>query len=168
MSEPRMKSERMKTVNIHASCVAIGGKGVLILGESGAGKSDLALRLIDEGAKLVADDRVELYAAQGALCARAPKSIASLIEVRGLGVIAVPCRKSIALALAVKLGAMSKRLPDSDFYAPPAPLTMIKSLPLILLDGVQSSAPARIRLALAAFTRGLFREDFNPTYKSRK
>jgi hypothetical protein len=158
MSEPRIK-----TVNIHASCVAIGQKGVLILGESGAGKSDLALRLIDEGAKLVADDRVELYAVRGALCARAPKSIAGLIEVRGLGVIALPCRKSIALALAVKLGATAKRLPDPAFYAPPAPLTMNKSLPLILLDGVQSSAPARIRLALAAFTGGLFREDFNPT-----
>ena len=44
----------MKTVNIHASCVAIGHKGVLILGDSGAGKSDLALRLIDDGARLVA------------------------------------------------------------------------------------------------------------------
>src|ERR1700760_1068946 len=106
----------MQSANIHASCVAIKGKGVLILGESGAGKSDLALRLIDEGAKLVADDRVELYAAQSALCARAPKSIAGLIEVRGLGVIALRCRKSIALALAVKLGTTAKRLPDPAFY----------------------------------------------------
>ena len=60
----------MKTVNIHARCVAIGGQGVLILGDSGAGKSDLALRLIDGGARLVADDRTELYVARGALCAR--------------------------------------------------------------------------------------------------
>ena len=47
--------------NIHASCVAMGGHGVLLLGASGAGKSDLALRLIDEGAQLVADDRTLLF-----------------------------------------------------------------------------------------------------------
>jgi len=45
-------------VNIHASCVRIRGKGVLLLGASGAGKSDLALEMIDGGAKLVADDRM--------------------------------------------------------------------------------------------------------------
>ena len=153
----------MKAVNIHASCVAIGHKGVLILGDSGAGKSDLALRLIDDGAKLVADDRVELYLAHGGLCARAPKSIAGLVEVRGLGVIALPCRKTVRLALAVKLGGAAKRLPDAAFYAPPAPLRMGKPLPFIMLDGAMPSAPARIRLALASFTKGLFREDFNPT-----
>jgi HPr kinase/phosphorylase len=158
MSEPQMK-----TVNIHASCVAIGQKGVLILGDSGAGKSDLALRLIDDGARLVADDRAELYLAHGALCARPPKSIAGLIEVRGLGVIALPCRKTVRLALAVKLGAAAKRLPDAAFYTPPTPLRMAKPLPFIMLDGAMSSAPARIRLALAAFTKALFREDFNPT-----
>ena len=56
-----MPERHDEDVNIHASCVAIGGKGVLLLGDSGAGKSDLALRLIDEGARLVADDRAELY-----------------------------------------------------------------------------------------------------------
>ena len=153
----------MKTVNIHASCVAIGHKGVLILGDSGAGKSDLALRLIDDGARLVCDDRAELYLANGGLCARAPKSIAGLIEVRGLGLIALPCRKTVRLALTVKLGAMAKRLPDVAFYTPPPPLRMAKPLPFIMLDGAMPSAPARIRLALAAFAKGLFREDFNPT-----
>ena len=158
-----MSERRITMVNIHASCVAIGQKGVLILGDSGAGKSDLALRLIDDGAKLVADDRVELYCARGVLCARAPKPIAGLIEVRGLGVIALPCRKTVSLALAVKLGAVAKRLPDAAFYTPPAPLRMVKSLPFIMVDAAMPSAPARIRLALAAFTKGLFREDFNPT-----
>jgi HPr kinase/phosphorylase len=153
----------MRTVNIHASCVAIGAKGVLILGESGAGKSDLALRLIDDGARLVADDRTELYLARGGLYARAPKTIAGLIEARGLGVVALPCRKTVRLALAVRLTAMAKRLPDAAFYKPPGPLKMVKSLPFIMLDGAMASAPARIRLALAAFAKGLFREDFNPT-----
>lgn len=153
----------MRAVNIHASCVAIASKGVLILGDSGSGKSDLALRLIDDGARLVADDRTELYAARGRLCARAPKSIAGLIEVRGLGVIALPFAKSVPLALAVKLGALPKRLPDPAFYTPPASLKPAKSVPFIMLDGALPSAPARIRLALAAFAQGLFREDFNPT-----
>jgi len=153
----------MKIVNIHASCVAIDAKGVLILGNSGAGKSDLALRLIDGGAKLVSDDRTELYAARGRLCARAPKSIAGLMEVRGLGIVALPFVKSVPLSLAVKLGAPPKRLPDDAFYAPPAPLKTAKSLPFIMLDGAMPGAPARIRLALAAFAQGLFREDFNPT-----
>ena len=85
----------MRTVNIHASCVAIGTKGVLILGDSGAGKSDLALRLIDDGARLVADDRTELYVSRDALYAQAPKSIAGLIEVRGLGIVALPFRKTV-------------------------------------------------------------------------
>ena len=129
---------RMKTVNIHASCVAIGGKGVLILGDSGAGKSDLALRLIDDGAKLVADDRTELYAARGTLCARAPKSIAGLIEVRGLGIIALPLPQIDRAGAGGETGRdVTKRCPNSAFYAPPAPLKMIKPLPLILLDGMR-------------------------------
>ena len=153
----------MKTVNIHATCVAIRAKGVLILGDSGAGKSDLALRLIDAGAKLVADDRTELYLTRGLLCARAPKTIAGLIEVRGLGVIVLPFAKSVSLALAVKLGVPARRLPGSSFYTPPAPLKLVKPLPFIMLDGTAPSAPARIRLALAAFAKDLFRDDFNPT-----
>lgn len=153
----------MKTANIHASCIAIGRQGVLILGASGAGKSDLALRLIDEGARLVSDDRTELYVARGMLHARAPKSIAGLLEVRGLGIVALPFAKSVALGLAVKLGTQPKRLPDAAFYAPPAPLEVAKSLPFIILDGGLPGATARIRLALAGFSNGLFREDFNPT-----
>ena len=65
----------MKT-NIHASCVALGNKGVLLLGDSGAGKSDLALRLIDGGAKLVTDDRTDLSVRNGKLFARAPVILA--------------------------------------------------------------------------------------------
>ena len=153
----------MKTVNIHANCIAIGKWGVLILGDSGAGKSDLALQLIDGGAKLVSDDRTELYVARGALCARAPQSIAGLLEVRGLGIVAMPFTKSAPLALAVKLGTPQKRLPETAFYAPPAPLETATPLPFIMLDGTAPGAPARIRLALAAFVKDLFRGDFNPT-----
>lgn len=153
----------MKTVNIHACCVAIGKRGVLILGDSGAGKSDLVLRLVDDGAKLVADDRTELYVSRGLLHARAPKSIAGLLEVRGIGIVALPFVKSVPLGLAVKLDTPSKRLPDMACYEPPAPLNPTKPLPFIILDGASPAAPARIRLALTAFSKDLFREDFNPT-----
>jgi len=153
----------LRTVNIHACCVAVNGRGVLLLGGSGAGKSDLALRLIDDGAKLVSDDRTELSVERGKLWARAPKSIAGLIEVRGLGIVALPFAPKAVIALAVKLGATAERLPHPSTYTPPPPLIMVKPPPFILLDGGLPSAPAKIRLALAAFAQDLWREDFNPT-----
>jgi HPr kinase/phosphorylase len=155
----------MSEVNIHASCVAIGGKGVLLLGPSGAGKSDLALRLIDQGAKenvrLVADDRTILFIAKGALCAKAPGSIKGLIEIRGLGIIQLPVRESVKIALVIRLGREGARLPKPRFYRPPAPLKAVTLPPQIALDARFSSAPAKIRLALRAFTKGLFRDTFN-------
>lgn len=152
----------MKAANIHASCALIGRHGVLILGGSGQGKSDLLLRLMDEGARLVADDRTELYAVKGRLCARAPKSIAGLIEVRGLGIVAQPFAKSAVLALAVRLGT-PERLPERAFFEPPEGLGRTKAIPMIVLDGRAASAPARLRLALKAFPKSLIREGFNPS-----
>ena len=150
------------STNIHASCVAIGGKGVLLLGKSGAGKSDLALRLIDGGAKLVADDRCELFLRGGKLYARAPDSIAGLIEMRGLGIIALPHVKSACVTLAVELAASLARLPEQAFYTPPAGLTPKAPVPLIRVNAEGASAPARIRAAVGAFAKGGFRHTFNP------
>jgi HPr kinase/phosphorylase len=153
------------SVNIHASCVAIGGKAVLLLGGSGAGKSDLALRLIDGGAGLVADDRCELFVRAGKLCVRAPASIAGLLELRGIGIVALPYVKSAPLAMAVRLQAQNQprtRLPQLGFYAPPAPLKPRTKVPLIAVKAREASAPARIRAALAAFSRQTFRDTFNP------
>lgn len=147
--------------NIHASCVAIGGKGVLLLGASGAGKSDLALRLIDSGAKLVADDRTLLFVKNGALHAKAPPSIKGLLEIRGVGIVKLPVRASVKLALAVHLGGEGARLPSLQFYRPPLPLRPNTKLPQIRLDAHFVSTPARIRAALAAFSRGMFQGTFN-------
>jgi serine kinase of HPr protein (carbohydrate metabolism regulator) len=142
--------------NIHASCVAIGARGVLLLGPSGAGKSDVALRLIDGGAKLVADDRTVLFAQKGALHARAPASIAGLLEIRGVGIVKLPVRARVKIALVVRLGREGARLPEPVFYE------FLKTrTPQITLDGRFASTPARIRAALAAFSRGTFRDTFH-------
>jgi HPr kinase/phosphorylase len=153
------------SANIHASCVALSGKGVLLLGASGAGKSDLALRLIDGGARLVADDRCEIFVRAGKLCARAPGPIAGLIEMRGLGIIALPHVKSVVVAMAVRLGAAPGRLPEPAFYSPPPGIKPARPVPLIMVKATAASAPARIRAAMAAFSQNRFRDTFNP--KSR-
>ena len=146
-----------KAVIVHASCVAIGRHGVLLLGDSGAGKSDLALRLIHEGARLVADDRAVLTVKKGRLQAAAPTTIAGMIEVRGLGIVALPTRPA-QLSLAVQLGREGPRLPGEDRWAPA--LKGAPDLPLLQLDGRHASDPAKIVLALRAFSKGLFRDTF--------
>jgi HPr kinase/phosphorylase len=72
---------------LHATCVAVDGKGLLILGPSGSGKSSLALQMMGLGARLVADDRVELDRRGDSLFATCPASLRGLIEARGLGIL---------------------------------------------------------------------------------
>lgn len=155
-----------EAVNIHATCVLLAraglafaaprSAGVLLLGKSGAGKSDLALRLIALGAQLVSDDRTELFAARGRLCARAPAALAGLIEVRGLGIVALPHAARAQLALAVSLDGAGERLPAREYYKPPKDLP--GRVPLLRLAPFEASAPAKIALAAAAFKHDLFRE----------
>jgi HPr Serine kinase C-terminal domain len=73
---------------VHGTVVAIDGGGVLLRGPSGRGKSDLALRLIDAGARLVADDQVLLQRSGMQVLARAPAVLAGLLEIRGVGIVA--------------------------------------------------------------------------------
>ncbi len=123
----------------------------MLRGPSGSGKSDLALRLIDAGAVLVADDRVQLAKgagdAAGQVVAGAPAAIAGLIEVRGIGVLPVPRAASAPLALVVDLkpGAEIDRMPEPAWCA-----YLGIRLPLIALDPFRPSAPAALRLVLAA------------------
>ncbi len=106
--------------NIHASCVSLNNKGVLIIGASGLGKSDLCLRLImDKGARLVADDRVDLQNIDGNIVASSPKVLEGLLEVRGLGIIKQPFIKETPVHLIVRLVNNYndvERLPDPVFY----------------------------------------------------
>jgi serine kinase of HPr protein (carbohydrate metabolism regulator) len=165
----------MSVTNIHASCVLLGyaGKfcgapadaGVLLLGESGRGKSDLALCLIERGARLVADDRTELFPENGVLMARAPASLAGLIEARGVGIVAQPFAAQARIMLAVELiePGYVPRMPQKEFYMTPPELALAEAAwpPLIWLSALEASAPAKICLAAAAFAKGLFRDNRN-------
>ncbi|MET0179196.1 MAG: HPr kinase/phosphatase C-terminal domain-containing protein [Novosphingobium sp.] len=86
-----------------ASCVAIRGRGLLIEGPPGSGKSSLALALIDRGAVLVGDDGVLLEAAGGRLLASPHPAIAGKLEVRSLGLIDLPVAAAVPIALVVRL-----------------------------------------------------------------
>jgi len=94
---------RPATQTVHGSAVAVAGRGVLILGASGAGKSALALRLMALGAALIADDQVVLRRASDTLVASAPPRLSGLIEARGVGLLRVRPLDRAPLALAVDL-----------------------------------------------------------------
>ncbi len=72
---------------VHGVAVSVYGAGVLIIGESNLGKSECALELVSRGAKLVADDVVDIESEDETLYAAAPERFAGLIEIRGLGII---------------------------------------------------------------------------------
>ncbi len=87
----------------HGSCVALEDAGILILGRPGSGKSSLALALIALGAKLVADDQVELYAEDTGTAARAPAVLQGLLEARKVGVLQVDFAERAIIRLVVDL-----------------------------------------------------------------
>jgi serine kinase of HPr protein (carbohydrate metabolism regulator) len=128
---------------IHASCVAIEGRGVLITGPSGAGKSDLVLRLIDRGATLVSDDQVAVEARAGRLFASAPTSISGKMEVRGIGIIAMAHTSPMPVALLIDLAARPERMPEPAVHA----LCGI-DIPMVALAGFEASAAIKVHLAL--------------------
>jgi serine kinase of HPr protein (carbohydrate metabolism regulator) len=131
---------------VHGTVVALAGRGVLLRGPSGVGKSDLALRLIDRGARLVADDRVDLSVRRGRVMAAAPRPLAGLIEARGVGIVAVPRRRSAEIVLVVDLVGRERvdRMPDADRC-----VLFGRSLPRLRLAPFEASTPVKLRLALA-------------------
>lgn len=98
---------------VHASCVALDGAGLLILGPSGSGKSGLALDLMARGAALVADDRVRLRREGDSVMADVPETIRGRIEARGVGILNAQAAGPVPLTLVVDLGASeTARLPE--------------------------------------------------------
>jgi HPr kinase/phosphorylase len=136
---------------VHGTCVAIDGSGVLLRGAPGSGKSDLALRLIEGGARLVADDQTRLEAKDGRLMASPPATIAGRIEVRGVGIVALPYLAAAPLVLAVDLVAAGEveRLPP----ARTCPFLGL-AVPLLALAPFEASAPAKVVTAMRALASG--------------
>lgn len=134
----------LSSETIHASCIAIGGRAVLLAGRSGAGKSDLALRLIDRGATLVSDDYTRLIRRDGRLHA-SPPAQAGRIEVRGIGIVDMPHLADVPVALLVDLAALVPRMPE------PATRRLAGvDLPTAALAPLEASAPIKVELLLAA------------------
>ena len=137
----------LSSETLHASCVAQNGRGILIYGRSGSGKSDLALRLIDRGALLVSDDYTIVRRVEGRLLARAPVNIEGRIEVRGLGIIPLEHVSDVPVALYVDLNLDVIRLPDRR---EPAWVAGVQ-LPVIGLNALEASAPVKVEVALRHF-----------------
>ena len=131
---------------VHATCVAIGGRAVLLAGRTGAGKSDLALRLIDRGALLVSDDYTELRKSGGRLLARAPATIAGKIELRGVGLVELDPASDVPVCLHADLDRPPERLPE----AAQVPLAGVQ-IPSVALAALEASAPLKLEQALVRF-----------------
>ena len=132
--------------SVHGTVVVIGGAGALLVGASGSGKSDLALRLIDRGAVLLADDRVDLTVEAGQLLARAPAGLPPLLEVRGIGLLpAQPVAGPIPVAAVFELGRASERLPVPELWRYES-----IAVPLFRIDPTTASAAARVRAVMAS------------------
>ena len=138
---------------MHATSVALKSSGrpwqaVLLRGSPGAGKSDLALRLIDAGGRLIADDQTRLDRKGHVLVASAPAAIAGRMEVRGVGIVRLPRARLIArapVALLVDLVApmQVERMPE-----PAQEVQQEIALPLLALAPFEASAVAKLHLAL--------------------
>jgi len=147
----------MLTIFLHGTCVALKPPGrswraVLLRGAPGAGKSDLALRLIDAGGRLVADDQTRITRRGAGLVATPPATLAGLMEVRGLGIVRLGRGQILAkapLALLVDLveRAAIERLPDPEHET-----LLDVVMPRLALAPFEASAAAKLRLALAQST----------------
>jgi hypothetical protein len=133
----------------HAGLIAVRTNGpwlgVLIEGPSGSGKSDLALRALAGGFRLVADDRVILWTSGGRLFGRAPDTLVDLIEMRGVAVVRIEALPLCEVAMVARDGS-PERMPDPAF----ADILGLR-LPLLELALGETSAPAKLSHALAVF-----------------
>ena len=129
----------------HASCVEFEGKGVIIFGPSGSGKSDLALRLIEAGGKLVSDDYVEVTNDDHVMYAHPAPNIEGMIEVRGVGLMKLMSKKSSILGLALELVSQEEieRLPQKNTFC-----LGDAEVPLYKFDAFSASAIAKIKMIL--------------------
>jgi serine kinase of HPr protein (carbohydrate metabolism regulator) len=131
---------------VHGSAVDIDGHGVLLRGPSGSGKSDLALRLIDRGAKLIGDDIIHIETGNGRVMLAYAPNIAGKIEVRGVGICTLDYVHAAPLRLVIEFGT------DIDRMPPEHARTAIDDylVPLLRLNPFQTSSALKVELALRA------------------
>ena len=145
---------------MHGTCVAIGGRAVLLRGAPGAGKSDLALRFIcrypstraGDGASLVADDQVILERSENEIIARPPETIEGKLEVRGVGLVDVDCVAGMPLRLIVDLVASTDvpRLPPEPL---PCEDILGVGIPVGVIAPFENSAVEKLKLLLTGSRR---------------
>ncbi|MEM8919508.1 MAG: HPr kinase/phosphatase C-terminal domain-containing protein [Pseudomonadota bacterium] len=129
---------------VHATAIAINGHGVLLTGSTGAGKSDLALRLIDRGAVLISDDQTELHGNSDTILLHAPANIAGKLEIRSLGIVATDHVSGVPLRLKVQLAEQPERFP-MDQQTETIKGVRISS---IAINAFEHSAPLKVEIAL--------------------
>jgi serine kinase of HPr protein (carbohydrate metabolism regulator) len=139
-----MNGARLSTENLHASCVALEGRAILIGGPSGSGKSDLALRLLDRGFTLVSDDRTIVRKDGERLIASAPATIKGKLEIRGVGIVDMESVSDVPVALVVELTCDIQRLPDDSRERK----ILGAGVPLINVDATTASAASKVAVAL--------------------
>ncbi len=134
----------METKRVHSSAIVLEDNGVLIVGDSGSGKSDLALRLIDSGATLISDDITICEKKNDIIYLSAPAETKGLLEVREVGIITVPFVEKIILKMIVKLE-------EGDLQRMPCKNTqkiLGQKIPTLIINGRNSSSVAKVKVKL--------------------
>lgn len=136
---------------IDGTAIAIGNAAILLTGPSGSGKSDLALRMIDSGARLISDDRVELVIESDRLCCRAPADapagLLGRIEARGIGIVPAPRASDV-----IPLQWLVELVPAAEVERMPAAETRAflgHAVPVLRLAAFEASTAVKLRLAVA-------------------
>ena len=137
---------------LHATLVATrlgcGWRGALLRGASGVGKSDLALRLVAGGWRLVADDRTRVWTSDGRLFGRAPATLAGLVEARHLGIAPTTALPLVQVSLIVDCIQDAGLL---DRVPPPRTVRLLQvELACVRLRAREASAPVKVGLGLQA------------------
>ena len=121
-------------------------RGALIEGPSGTGKSDLAIRMMANGFRVVADDRVIVWKSNGRLYGKAPEALSGLLEARGVGIVPQTPLNLCEIVLLVECrrepGAV-ERIPEAAHEE-----VLGVKLPRIELWPFEAAGPAKLRRAL--------------------
>ncbi len=138
----------MDTKQVHSTSVVLDDNGILITGDSGSGKSDLALRLIDNGATLISDDVTICKKKINHIFLSSPRETKGLLEVREVGIITVPFVEQIKLRMVVKLiNKELERLPKKRIYK-----LLGVDIPLLTINGLNSSSVIKVKVKLNEIT----------------